>query len=94
MSTSTRFDIRIPIGALFAMVGAILTVYGIATSSDTQLYERSESIVINLWWGLIMLVFGSAMLYYGLRAMRRPPLSPEGVATEVREHELGLEHEN
>lgn len=94
MSTSTRFDIRIPIGALFAMVGAILTVYGMATASDTQLYERSESIVINLWWGLIMLVFGGAMLYYGLRAMRRPPLGTEGVATEVREHELGLEHEN
>jgi membrane protein implicated in regulation of membrane protease activity len=94
MSTSTRFDIRIPIGALFALLGAILAVYGIATASDTQLYERSESIVINLWWGLIMLVFGSTMLYYGLRAMRRPRLSPEGVATEVREHELGLEHEN
>ena len=94
MSTPTRFDIRIPIGALFALVGAILAVYGMATASDAQLYERSESIVINLWWGLIMLVFGGAMLYYGLRAMRRPPLSPEGVATEVREHELGLEHEN
>ena len=93
MSTSTRFDIRIPIGSLFALVGAILAVYGMATASDTQLYERSESIVINLWWGLIMLVFGGVMLYYGLRAMRRPELSPEGVATEVREHELGLEHE-
>ena len=93
MSTSTRFDIRIPIGALFTLLGAILTVYGVATSSDTELYQRSESIVINLWWGLIMLVFGGAMLYYGLRAMRRPLLSPEGVATEAREHELGLEND-
>ncbi len=94
MSTSARFDIRIPIGALFALLGAILTVYGAATSSDTQLYERSEAIVINLWWGLIMLAFGGAMLYFGLRAMRRPRLGPEGVATEAREHKLGLEHED
>ena len=71
MSTAARFDIRIPIGALFSLLGAVLTVYGIATKSDAQLYVRSENIVINLWWGLIMMVFGGTMLYFGKRAKDR-----------------------
>ena len=70
MSTAGRIDIRIPIGALFVLLGAILTVYGIATKSDAQLYARSENIVINLWWGLIMVIFGGAMLFFGTRARR------------------------
>ena len=71
MSTGSRFDIRIPIGALFSLLGMVLVVYGLATKSDTQLYARSENIVINLWWGLIMVVFGALMLYFGTRAKAR-----------------------
>ena len=37
MSTAERFDIRIPIGALFSLLGAVLTVYGIVTRSDAHL---------------------------------------------------------
>jgi drug/metabolite transporter (DMT)-like permease len=72
MSTGSRFDIRIPIGALFSLLGVILVAYGIATRSDTQLYARSENIVINLWWGMIMVVFGALMLYFGTRTKERP----------------------
>jgi len=93
MSTSARFDIRIPIGALFLLLGAILTVYGIVTWSRVELYTRSEGIVINFWWGLAMLVFGGAMLYFGTRAPTHPLHSPAGEETEIREHKLGLEHE-
>jgi hypothetical protein len=41
------------------------------------LYGRSENIVINLWWGLVMLVFGGLMLYFGSKANRiaAPPLA-------------------
>ncbi|MFN2637275.1 MAG: hypothetical protein ABR585_09630 [Gemmatimonadaceae bacterium] len=93
MSTASRFDIRIPIGSLFLLLGAILAVYGVVTRGDTQLYARSESIVINLWWGLFMVVFGAVMLYFGTRARSRPLHSAAGKATEVREHRLGLEKE-
>lgn len=72
MSTAARFDIRIPIGTLFSLLGVILAIYGVATRTDIGLYGRSENIVINLWWGLIMIVFGAAMLYFGLRAHKRP----------------------
>ena len=72
MSTAARFDIRIPIGALFTLMGVILAIYGVATRTDVELYGRSEDIIINLWWGLIMIVFGAGMLYFGLRANRTP----------------------
>jgi hypothetical protein len=77
MSGAARFDIRIPIGVLFLALGVILTIYGVATRSDVTLYGRSEDIVINLWWGLVMLVFGGLMLYFGSKANRiaAPPLA-------------------
>jgi hypothetical protein len=93
MSTDARFDIRLPIGALFLLLGAILTIYGAATRSDAALYGRSQSIIINFWWGLVMVVFGGLMFYFGSRAHRRPLHSAAGEETEIREHRLGLEKE-
>ena len=68
MSTAVRFDIRIPIGGLFLLLGGLLAIYGLATRADPQLYARAENIVINLWWGVIMIVFGAAMLFFGTRS--------------------------
>jgi drug/metabolite transporter (DMT)-like permease len=93
MSTAARFDIRIPIGALFSLLGVVLTAYGILTRSDAQLYARSENIIINLWWGLIMAVFGALMIFFGTRAKQRPLHSAAGEETEIREHRTGLERE-
>lgn len=93
MSVAARFDIRLPIGTLFLLLGGVLAVYGLATKSDIQLYARSENITINLWWGLVMLVFGALMLYYGRRAKERPLHSAAGEETERREHATGLERE-
>jgi protein-S-isoprenylcysteine O-methyltransferase Ste14 len=93
MSGESRFDIRLPIGALFFLLGVILLAYGVVTKSDAALYVRSEAIDINLWWGMIMVVFGAIMFYFGLRAHRRPLHSAAGDATEAREHNLGLERE-
>ena len=93
MSSAARFDIRLPIGALFLLLGGVLTVYGIVTKSDTQLYVRSGNIAINLWWGLVMLIFGAFMFYFGRRAKERPLHSRAGEETEIREHRTGLERE-
>ncbi len=93
MSAEARFDIRLPIGALFSLLGIVLTVYGVMTRSDPQLYARSENIVINFWWGLIMVVFGALMLFFGRRAKERPLHSVAGEETEKREHRIGLERE-
>ena len=39
--------------------------------SNRQLYERSLSININLYWGLVMLVFGLIMLVLGRRGSKQ-----------------------
>lgn len=55
-------DIRFPIGLLFVILGFILAVFGLFTINDAELYARSLGRNINLWSGLLMLVFGGFML--------------------------------
>jgi hypothetical protein len=57
-------DLRIPMGLMFSIVGAILTIYGLVTHGSA-IYVRSAGININLIWGLVMLVFGLAMFLMG-----------------------------
>jgi hypothetical protein len=64
-------DLRIPMGLLFTMVGAILTAFGLGTRDSSTLYARSLGIDANLWWGVVLLVFGIAMLTLGRRGQRR-----------------------
>lgn len=57
-------DIRIPIGLIFTIFGLIISIYGLFTNSDAEMYAKSLSININLIMGLLMLVFGTFMLYF------------------------------
>ena len=57
-------DIRFPLGLIFAITGAMLTIYGIVTL-HSPIYNISEGININLYWGLLMLLFGLIMTYAG-----------------------------
>ena len=59
-------DIRIPLGSLFVILGALLAGYGLLSSP--AIYRRSLGIDVNLWWGLALLVFGLAMLALAWRA--------------------------
>ncbi len=63
-----KLDVRWPIGGMFSMFGAILVVYGIVSSP--AIYEKSLGINVNLWWGLVLLVFGLVMLALAYRAHR------------------------
>ncbi len=63
-------DLRLPIGLLFGLVGILLGAYGLATGPE--MYEKSLGINVNAWWGLVMLVFGLAMLALARRASRGP----------------------
>lgn len=65
-------DIRLPIGLLFTLVGAILVVAGFAYG-DSETLKRSLEINVNLWWGLGLILFGGLMLFFSLRASARKP---------------------
>lgn len=64
-----KLDVRLPIGMMFSLLGAILVVYGLV--SDPSMYARSLGINVNLWWGLVLLAFGAVMLGFALRSVRR-----------------------
>jgi hypothetical protein len=61
-----NLDIRLPIGLLFASLGSLLAVFGLFTGfTDSALYERSLGFNINLWWGLVLVIFGAIMIALG-----------------------------
>jgi drug/metabolite transporter (DMT)-like permease len=74
-----RLDIRIPVGLLFVVVGAVLTAFGV--TSDSALYNRSLNINVNLWWGVVLLVFGVVMFALGHRSHRAA--ADTGASTSV-----------
>jgi uncharacterized membrane protein HdeD (DUF308 family) len=75
-----NLDLRIPMGLLFTIVGAIMSVFGLFTRGSA-IYDRSASMNINLIWGVVMLVFGLTMFLLGRRADKRPRTEPvEGTA--------------
>ena len=47
---------------MFTILGLLLTIFGLATASDAELYSRSLDVNINLWTGLAMLLIGVFML--------------------------------
>jgi hypothetical protein len=55
-------DIKLPIGLMFSIFGVMLSIYGLATNGNVELYKTSLGININIWSGALMLVFGLAML--------------------------------
>ncbi len=62
-------DLRLPIGLLFTLLGLLLLFYGFL--SDPALYAASLGINVNVWWGLVMAIFGATMLGLALRAGKK-----------------------
>lgn len=87
-----QLDIRLPIGLMFAVLGALLTAFGFLGAKDV--YQKSLGINVNAWWGLAMLIFGVIMFLLGRRGTATARLteeSPEGKKIEEIEHRSGLE---
>ena len=66
-----NFDLRLPIGLMFSLFGAMLTLFGLATTNKEIYEQHSLGININLSWGLVLLAFGLFMLLLTWRASRR-----------------------
>jgi protein-S-isoprenylcysteine O-methyltransferase Ste14 len=56
---------------MFSLVGAMLTIFGLVTKASEEMYKRSLDININLWWGLVLLVFGGLMLLSAWRNSKK-----------------------
>ena len=64
-------DIRWPIGFMFSLIGVLLLVqYGIAGAS-----EKTLNIKVDLWWGIVLLIFGVLMLLGAYRGSKKKPPS-------------------
>jgi hypothetical protein len=70
-------DLCWPIGLMFSLIGAKLTITGLVTSKNAELYKRSLDININLWWGLLLLAFGIFMLFMAVRGSKTARLNME-----------------
>jgi hypothetical protein len=55
-----QLDIRLPIGALFTLIGLLLLLQGALDSLD-----------VDVAWGTVMVLFGATMLLLGLKSRRR-----------------------
>ena len=62
-------DIRLPMGAFFALIGLILTGYGLL--GDKAIYQQSLGINVNLEWGVVLLIFGLIMVFAGRKSLKQ-----------------------
>ncbi|MGB8342835.1 MAG: hypothetical protein WCE51_14710 [Chthoniobacterales bacterium] len=68
------FDLRLPLGWLFAVVGLLLVVAGLRASPAAD--ARSLGININLIWGVAMIAFALFCLWLSRREARRRMAAP------------------
>ena len=61
-----RLDVRLPIGGLFSILGALVAAYGAATWGQPG--TASTGVPIDLVWGLVLLAFGVLMMQLARRA--------------------------
>ena len=81
MTTTENLDIRYPIGGLFLVIGALLVPYGwFVQGALTPIGSN-----IDLWWGVIMLVFGVLLLSLARAARLRDAHLDQRSATTHRE---------
>jgi hypothetical protein len=69
MNAPEGLDIRAPIGGLFTVLGSMLAGYGLFASGSSSSSDLSSGANVNLWWGLVMLVFGIVLLLLARRAV-------------------------
>lgn len=79
-----NLDLRIPMGLMFSFVGVILTTFGLATNGNPALYAKSLGINANLWWGIVLLIFGLSMFQLGRRGQKRLASMPAEPVDETR----------
>jgi hypothetical protein len=65
-----KLDVRLPIGAMFALDGLILAAYGLSGGGAAEAVHKA-GMNVTLVWGVVLVVFGGTMLGLALKARRR-----------------------
>jgi sulfite exporter TauE/SafE len=84
-----NLDLRVPMGLMFTLVGIILTAFGIATRGNMELYARSLGVNVNIWWGIVLLIFGLIMFQLGRTSQARLAKLPPPTLDEDAEPRRG-----
>jgi hypothetical protein len=63
-----KLDVRTPIGAMFALDGALLTIYGLATDQAEAIKKSGGN--VTLIWGVVLFAFGAVMLGLALKGRK------------------------
>ena len=63
------FDLRVPLGWLFAILGLLLILAGLRATPASD--ARSLGVNINLIWGAVMLAFAAVCLWLARRERKR-----------------------
>jgi drug/metabolite transporter (DMT)-like permease len=61
-------DLRRPTGFLFALLGAILLLYGLIRPDVRAALDAETN--VNLWCGLTLLLFGGCLLWLSFRTKK------------------------
>jgi hypothetical protein len=60
-----KLDVRTPIGAMFALDGAVLALYGLVADQTAAIKKTGGN--ITLIWGVVLVIFGATMLVLARR---------------------------
>jgi ABC-type Fe3+-siderophore transport system permease subunit len=70
MSEGMGMDIRLPIGLMFCIIGAMIAGYGVMTQGDPMYADHSLGINVNICWGSALVLFGLVMFALVWRAKK------------------------
>jgi hypothetical protein len=74
------FDLRLPLGWLFTVLGTLLVINGFRASSNAS--TVSLGININLIWGTVMIGFGGLCLWLARRYARKRLRTEQSARTD------------
>jgi len=78
------FDLRLPLGWLFTVLGALLVINGFRAPSNTE--AVSLGININLIWGAVMIGLGLLFLWLARRYARKRMQAEQNADTDLQKH--------
>lgn len=79
-----NLDLRIPMGLMFTLIGIILAAFGASNRSNVETFSRSLGLNVDLWWGIVLFVFGQVIFQLGRRQKRLALPAPESSRKSAR----------